>query len=479
MENKAPFSGDDFERLLREQFLRLDHTKPENEKIMETVSQHVAGSNAFVASASGAPSFIAFLKKWGLLTLGIIASIAVWIYYQPKEVIVKTSEQKLQREENSGVVLIDNPQHSVSPEQNPEPAKLILPILMAKSDSSSIAETYAPIATEEKVPEVKTKTPDTIRVEADEPYHLPKLTPEEIKSNQKQKKKMIERLIKGDKNTWVYIPSGMMTYKGESVSLQSFRMRSTEVTNLEYRTFLFDLLIQGKNDEFLKARPIQSMWRKRFGNGNGNDPMVENYFSHPAYNEYPVVNITRKGAMMYCAWLTEETNKTLRQSGKPEIEALRLPLEAEWIYAAMGNNPNSKNASGTDSIKNAKGCYLANYSCLEEKNAQYDSVLRYYIPKDKNGLHLIDDGGFHTVNGSSYHPNTFGLYCMSGNVSEMIIRKNKATGLLSDGTIGGSWMSPSQFLGFDAPEEWPFEVNGPSPMIGFRPVFSFLPKPKK
>jgi hypothetical protein len=61
----------------------------------------------------------------------------------------------------------------------------------------------------------------------------------------------------------------------------------------------------------------------------------------------------------------------------------------------------------------------------------------------------------------------------------MIIRKNKATGLLSDGTIGGSWMSPSQFLGFDAPEEWPFEVNGPSPMIGFRPVFTFLFKPKK
>jgi hypothetical protein len=479
MEKKAPFSGDDFERLLREQFLRLDQTKPENEKIMETVSQHVAGSDVFVASSTSAPGFVKFLKKWGFLSLGIICTIAIWLYLKPKEVIVRSSTPTPIATATPQVVMIDNPQYTMDPEQNPEPAKLILPLLIAKSDSATIAETYTPIVQEEKKNTELISRPDTIRKVLEEPSHLPNLTPNEIKANHKQKKKMIDRLIKGDRNTWVFIPSGNMVHKGENKTIQSFRMRSTEVTNLEYRTFLFDLLIEGKTDDFLKARPIQSMWRKRFSNGNGNDPMVENYFSHPAYNEYPVVNITRKGALMYCEWLTNEANKTLRQSGKPEIEPLRLPMEMEWVYAAMGNIPNSKNASGTDSIKNAKGCYLANYSCLEENNAQYDSILRYYIPKDKNGFNLIDDGGFHTVNGSSYNPNPFGLYCMSGNVSEMIVRKNVSTGAFGEGTIGGSWMSPAQFLRFDAPEEWPFELNGPSPMIGFRPVYTFIAKPKK
>ena len=30
----------------------------------------------------------------------------------------------------------------------------------------------------------------------------------------------------------------------------------------------------------------------------------------------------------------------------------------------------------------------------------------------------MEDGGFHTVKTSSYHPNDYGLYCMAGNVSE-------------------------------------------------------------
>ena len=69
-------------------------------------------------------------------------------------------------------------------------------------------------------------------------------------------------------------------------------MQTTEVTNLEYRTFLFDLLIQGKKDEFLKAKPDQAMWTKEYKYAFLK-PMEEHYFSHAAYDEYPVVAISR------------------------------------------------------------------------------------------------------------------------------------------------------------------------------------------
>ena len=50
-----------------------------------------------------------------------------------------------------------------------------------------------------------------------------------------------------------------------------------------------------------------------------NEPMKEHYFSHPAYDNYPVVAISREGAELYCKWLTKEANKLNAQKGKQLI----------------------------------------------------------------------------------------------------------------------------------------------------------------
>jgi hypothetical protein len=76
-------------------------------------------------------------------------------------------------------------------------------------------------------------------------YVFPKLTEEEIKTNNKQKKLMLKNLEKFDKKVYAYIPTGTFDYQGKQVSVKSFYMQKTEISNLEYRTFLFDLLIQG------------------------------------------------------------------------------------------------------------------------------------------------------------------------------------------------------------------------------------------
>ena len=70
-----------------------------------------------------------------------------------------------------------------------------------------------------------------------------------------------------------------------------------------------------------------------------------------------------------------------------------------------------------------------------------------------------------------YNPNNYGLYCMAGNVSEMII--NHQT--LKPETKGGSWFSCDYFLEINADDEFGYDTNA-SPLIGFRVVTTALKK---
>lgn len=312
---------------------------------------------------------------------------------------------------------------------------------------------------------------------------LQQLTVEEIASTQKEKKKMIDALIKINKEKYAYIPMGSFLYKKDTFSLQAFYMQTTEVTNLEYRTFLADLLIQNKTGEYLLAKPDQEMWVKKL-TYSFNEPLRDMYFWHPAYDEYPMVNISRKGAMLYCNWLTTEANKVLQETNKPLINDLRIPLDYEWACAAKEYNLQTIYANGLNYLRDPKEKYTVNYMCYSKEQCKYDSVMKMYLPKNREELKetntkapkYIDDGGFHTVYTKSYKPNSYGLYCMAGNVSEMVNTFDKSTKKsVRTGTKGGSWFSCDYFLEIDADDEYPDEINA-SPLIGFRPVMTALKK---
>lgn len=129
-----------------------------------------------------------------------------------------------------------------------------------------------------------------------------------------------------------------------------------------------------------------------------NEPMTKMYFSHPAYDDYPVVGVTWKQARAFCIWRTELLNHYLHSLGGVHVQDFRLPTESEWEYAARGGLDLSPYPWGGPYIRNTRGCFLANFKPLRGN--------------------YVDDGGFHTVPVNSYSPNDYGLYCMSGNVTE-------------------------------------------------------------
>lgn len=322
-----------------------------------------------------------------------------------------------------------------------------VPVYSNENDKASAY--LQPVITVDTNEQVKGTFTHTIRKEVyGERYVFPKLTEDEIDENNKQKRSMLKALEKTDKREYAFIPSGKLDKKDSNVSVNAFYMQRTEVSNLEYRTFLFDLLIQGRKDEFLLAKPDQQKWTELFGSSN--QSMEDLYFTHTAYNDYPVVNVSREGAEMYCKWLREEVNKVLKEKDKPGFQAIRLPLRDEWIYAASSGGKTDFFPWNGERTINDKGIYLANYRPF---------VDRYY-----------DDGGFYPVDVMSYPPNGFGLYNMAGNVAEMVYESSSRK---SPGTAGGGWLSDEEELHLFGTDAYAGVVT-PHPNIGFRVVFSHL-----
>jgi len=129
-----------------------------------------------------------------------------------------------------------------------------------------------------------------------------------------------------------------------------------------------------------------------------NEPMTRMYFWHPAYDNYPVVGVDWRQARAFCIWRSELLNSFLLSNGGTMVNNFRLPTESEWEYASRGGLDHSPYPWGGPYIRNSNGCFLANFKPMRGN--------------------YIDDGGFHTVVVTSYSPNEFGLYCMSGNVAE-------------------------------------------------------------
>ena len=224
------------------------------------------------------------------------------------------------------------------------------------------------------------------------------------------------------------------------------------------------------NTYIVNVYPDTTCWVNDFKNSD-NEIYLRNYFSNPAYNDYPVVGVTWEQANAYCAWCTDYLLKGLGAEAR-YVQRYRLPTEAEWEYAARGKDGTEFPWENKD-VKNGDGCFYANF-------------------KPDRG-NYTQDGNLITSKVGIYSPNSNGLYDMAGNVAEWTSTIYTESGvdamndlnpqlsyqaakedpyrLKKKSVRGGSWKDPESYIR-SAWRSWEYQ-NQPRSYIGFRCVRSF------
>lgn len=218
--------------------------------------------------------------------------------------------------------------------------------------------------------------------------------------------------------------------------------------------------------EEIQIYPDTTVWIKDFVYSY-NEPMHNDYFSHPAYQDYPVVGVSWKQAVAFCNWRTHYKNSYQRSKNKPLVNNFRLPSEAEWEYAARGGIPSGVYPWGGPYLLNDRGCFLANFKPLRGDYAADQAV--------------------YTVEAKSYLPNDYNLFNMAGNVAEWtsssydsnayeyVASLSPNMSLQSESrkvVRGGSWKDVAYYLRVSSRD---FEYQDTSrSFIGFRTVQDYL-----
>lgn len=315
--------------------------------------------------------------RWNILLLSLFtfATIIAVIYFtsQKRASITQTNTVQVVTKNNPIPDAVNTIAHH---EFTENPLPIINPVMVAIMDSAKKEDSVlihninngnvSGIPTALHIPEDKTLHYEDV----------PTLTDVQKKQTAKDKMKMIHDIANPKKKIYSLVPSGKTPVNGVMTTVQAFYIKNSEVTNFEYRTFLNDLLVQGKFEDYLLAKPVSGGWK------SAGIPLFEDkYFENPAYNDFPAVNMTRKGAELYCKWLTTEVSaalqsKEIKWAGNSESSKLitdfRIPTNVEWIYAARGGDSTAmKYPWGKvvpDSVHNRRGCFLCNFNYSSSKD---------------------------------------------------------------------------------------------------------------
>jgi len=254
------------------------------------------------------------------------------------------------------------------------------------------------------------------------------------------------------------------------VTVSSFYMDECEVSNQHYRDYVYwtqNTFGDVYPELVKKALPDTLVWRSKLGY---NEPYVEYYFRHPGFNEYPVVGVNWLQANEYAKWRSNRVNEMLmidkgfidydaEQKGEDhfdtksylygQYEAIekkgmpnhdpngeptrkvrfsdgvmlpdyRLPTEAEWEYAALALI--GATVEGTEQVTERRIYTWDGASVRSEKHGKGQGEILANFMRGRGDMMgvagALNDNAEITAPVTAYLPNDFGLYNMSGNVSE-------------------------------------------------------------
>ncbi|WP_165020568.1 SUMF1/EgtB/PvdO family nonheme iron enzyme [Dysgonomonas sp. ZJ279] len=219
------------------------------------------------------------------------------------------------------------------------------------------------------------------------------------------------------------------------------------------------------NTYIVNIYPDVYSWMTDFANAK-NEQYMKNYFIVPAFDDFPVAGVSWEQADAFCKWRTDIFNAANPKTAG--FETYRLPTEAEWEFAARNGRSELKYPWFSDDTHTRDGLAYSN-------NRGSNDLKDLMTPV------------------ASFLPNRFGLYDMSGNVSEWTTTTySESVDLMSDEinpdysyravnsdpdilkrkiVKGGSWKDTDSFVRADI-RSVEYQNKGRS-YIGFRCVRSW------
>jgi hypothetical protein len=258
----------------------------------------------------------------------------------------------------------------------------------------------------------------------------------------------------------------------------------TEVTNLDYNAFLRSLKESKQDDIYSISKFDLSKYE------GASLALMKNYHidrqpvkKERYFTNYPAINISYKGALAYCEWLTDQYNSSSDRKFKKV--KFRLPTLNEWRMAALGYknfqsweiNENQIELAVTKdpTVEICKNCPKKRFPFAESGilypwygaynfrnkplNSRGCSLGNFQWPdgqKHCNPKLVTPDGFVLTSPVQAYFPNGMELYDVVGNVAEMTDEAGKA--------CGGSWNHPPEQSTIMSINNY----DGPDSAIGFR-----------
>jgi sulfatase modifying factor 1 len=239
-----------------------------------------------------------------------------------------------------------------------------------------------------------------------------------------------------------------------TVTVGSFYMDETEMSNLDYLEYLYAISQDSTREFYASALPDTTVWAHEM---SFNDQYVDQYLRYPGFRAYPVVGVSWIQANDYCKWRSAVVNRemfakygekggkkllsfgkkkkgdaaaaeapTASTGGRVPIETgmnlpdFRLPTEAEWEYAA-------KATIGTQTVDENydNRIYPWDGSSMRRGKGKQRGEMQANYKRGRGDYAGIagrlNDGYQITAPVYTYYPNDFGLYNMAGNVNEWVM----------------------------------------------------------